>query len=539
MTDGNRPDPPDDFIIGGESSGVPPTFTPGQRAAGYRDAPVIGTNDNPAGGWESRAQSDSSEAGDEFGVIGYADPDAPYDEYYDDDYYDEPPARQPLFYVFIGLAILLGALLVFLLFRLLSGDSSPAADNDPDFNISIDSPLNDERINAGDDVPVRVRANATEPIRTLQLIFEGQVVDEAVFESIPDDGIYSATLTFTVAEPGTYQISARAVSESGAARSGQPVTVIAVERIDNRPSRITGEVISTVNARQGPGDQFTAVRTINAGQIVTVLGRTRDSQWLLLDDDTWIRRAAVQLSDSVDLVDVVQPTPTLSPPTNTPEPSSTPSPSPESDTPDFSPVDATLDSGGSVLRVTIANLSTQEYQGPLVVRVTGIGANALEQVFSVSLGANSTQAVEFSLPQSQSTGVTVQVSVDAAGQVPELTEDNNSASFLLAPPVANPELVITDATILDSTLRVTVMNVGSDMPPSDVVVTVALGGEVNTASLAGLSLAFGDSRVFTLTRPAGSGTASITVTVGGQELASGSIEIPGAPTPEPTATSTP
>jgi hypothetical protein len=313
--------------------------------------------------------------------------------------------------------------------------------------------------------------------------------------------------------------------------------VIAVERIDDRPSRITGEVISTVNSREGPGDEFTQVETLDPGTVVSIVGRTQDNQWLLLDDGTWIRRAAVQLSDSLDLVDIAQPTATPAPTaTATPEPEPSPSPSPSADAPDLSPVNAALDEGGSLLRVSISNLSSNGYEGAVVVRITGLDGAVLEQVFSVGLGPNDTQAVEFALAQPQQTSATVQVNVDPDGQVDEASEDNNIASFVLAPPVSAPELIIADATITADSIRVTVTNVGGDMPASDVVVTVALGGMTNSASRAGLELASAESQSFVITRPDSSGTATITVAVNGQALASSTLEIPapgGATTPAP------
>jgi hypothetical protein len=517
MTERQRPYPPDEPIIGAtypaydEPEPSPNGFDDDDEG-GYIGAPI----GEPQEDWDDEYQD-------------------PYDDYYyDDEYYDTEPARQPLFYVIIGLAVVLGGLLVFLVFQLLGGGDSSPSPSDPDFNITIDTPLENDRINIDRDVEVRIRANSTERITLIQLRVNGQLTDEQQFAEEPAGGVYSATLMFRVNEPDEYVLVARAVSETGVISDSEPVTVIAVESIDDRPTEIIGQVITNVNARTGPGDEYPAVRTIGSGEVLTIVGRTPDSQWLLIDDDTWVRRAAVELSESVDLVDVRRPTPTPAPtPTETPEPEPSPSPSPAADAPDFTPTNATLDGGGSVLRVNISNLTSNGYEGPLVVRVTGLGDRTLEQVFAVDLPGNGATSVQFAISPPHTEGATVQVIVDPDGAVIEVSDDNNMATFVLAPPVEAPDLIIAGAHISGSTVSVTIINIGGELPSTDVTVRLSIGG---TSTESTQTIALGPDQTANFIVPApGSGEATITLLVNGQQVDTSSIQIPGnggAETPE-------
>lgn len=493
----------------------------------YDDEGYIGGDDGPPIGASSpvRGPAIGADYDDGYGDEYYDDE---YDPYYDD-YYDDSPSRQPLFYVFIALAVVLGGLFIFLLFQVFNGDGDgPPPTPTPEFNVRIDAPLDNERVPIGEETIVEARANATEHIVRMELLVNGDVEDTEAFNEAPSDGIYRASLSWEPADADRYTLAVRAVSESGAQMTSDEITVIARESIDGRPARITGEIISTVNARQGPGDDFDAVRTLNPGTVVTIEGRTRNSEWLLLEDGTWIRRAAVRLSDSVDLVEVREPTPQASPsPTNTPEDRETPTPTPDDGAPDFTPTNATLIDGGAGLRVSVVNLSTSSYDGPLVVRVSGLDAGSIEAVFGVSVVANGATTVDFALSPPQTSGATIVVSVDPENSVTEQSEDNNQVSVVIAPPVEAPELVVGDASVAGGTVNVTVVNVGGDLASSNVRVVLSLGNQ-ESASQATIALASGQSSSFALSRPSGSGTATITVLVDGQVVATGSVEIPSS-----------
>ncbi|MDZ7728333.1 MAG: CARDB domain-containing protein [Dehalococcoidia bacterium] len=504
------------------------------------DEPIIGVN---YPGYDTPAEDAYGD--DVYGAVGapeprigadpwdddyYGDPyEDPYDDYYYDEYYDGAPARQPAFYVFVGAALLLGGLLVFLLFQFLGGNNESEAQPTaaPDFNISIDQPLADERITANEDVDARIRANSTEHIARLELLVNGQPAAEQEFEEAPSDGIYTAELTFSVSEAGRYTLTARATSESGATAESDPIEISAVESIgDERPSRITGEAVSNVNARSGPGDDFEAERTIQSGDSVVVVGRSQDDQWLLLDDGTWVRRAGIRLSESPELLDVVEPTPDAeATETPTPDPSPSPSPTPAADVPDFAPANASLDSGGEILSVTISNRGDSAYQGPLVIFVNGLPGGGVEQAFSVNIGANSSTTVDLALSPAVTEGATIRVDVDPDNAVEETTEDNNSSSFTLSAPVQPPDISISNVSVDGNQVTVSITNAGGELPSSSVSVTVSIGGAENETSRQ-VALASGQSANFQLMAPAeGDGIAS--VSVGGEQVASAAVSVGG------------
>lgn len=514
MTERQHPQETDEPIIGAT---YPPSDAPGATATGYDESGYVG----------APGPNDDQWYDDDEWVDEYDDP------YYEDEYYDAAPARQPLFYVILALALILGIALVFLLFQLFGGNGDETAST-PDFNVSINQPLNDERINVESDVDVRILANATEPITSIQLRLDGEVVDEQSFSEVPEDGVYSAILQFRVEEPDTYEISARAISQSGAHADSDPVVIVAVEEIDERPAEIRGEVISNVNARTGPGDEFDAVRTLRSGDRVTAVARSQDSQWLLLEDGSWVRADAIRLAESIELLEVQRAAPTPEPtPEETEEPSPSPTTTPEPDDPDFAPANASLHENGTVLRVTISNTGSSSYSGSLVVRVSGLDRGTQEQVFNVSIGANGTTSVDFMLSPANTTGATVQVTIDPEGAVSEGSEDNNSATFVLAAPVEPPELVISSVSTEGSMVSVGLVNNGGDLSASDITVQISLGGET-TERTQNVALANGQSTTIQVTRPSSSGTADVTILANGTPVASSTIELAGSGSPTAT-----
>ncbi len=509
MPSRERPHPQDEPVIGINYPGYdePEPVDNGFEAnEPHIGAPEPETDDAPIGA-------------DEEWIDEYEDP---YDDYYyDDEYYESTPARQPLFYIIIGLAVVLGALLVFLVFQFVGGNGEPAP-VDPTFNVTIDEPRENDRVNIDSDIDVRIRANATEPIVRLQLHVDGEMVDEEQFLEEPPDGIYSATLQFRPSETRNYTLTAHAISESGASAESEPVTVVAVEAIDDPPETITGQVITNVNAREGPGDEYEAVRTLTSGETVTIVGRSADSEWLLLDDGTWVRRAAIQPSESIELLPVREPTPEPEP-TPTPEEEETPTPTPVVDAPDFMPTNATLDGNGSILRVTVANLSSTGYEGPLVVRVTGFERGPIEQVFGVNIPGNSAAAVEFNLSPAHTDGATIQAIVDPDGAIEELSDDNNTATFVLAPPVEPPVIVIASASEQNGNVQVVIQNTGGQLESSEVTVRVEING-TSTERRETIALAKDQTHSFSVPAP-GTGQAEVKVYVGNQQVDSAAITI--------------
>ncbi|GIW17346.1 MAG: hypothetical protein KatS3mg064_0503 [Tepidiforma sp.] len=468
------------------------------------------------------------------------DADYPDDEYYweEEDYYggDEPPARQPMFYVFLFLAAVVGGILVFLVFSLISGGGGGNGGGPTEFAVQIDSPARDQRLEINQPHDVVVQASATEPIRRFELFVGDRVADAVDVTDTPPDNRYRVTLRFTVADKGTYDIFVRVFAESGASKDSAKVRIVAIEPVGERPQTIQGRVVADATLREGPGDTFPETGSLRAGSQVTITGKTRDLTWLLVQPPAgtqgWVRRTAIEPLDTLDLVPVRDATPTPAPtptPTASASPTATvsPSPSPAANAPDFVPTNAVLASGGAVLRVTISNVSNNAYSGPLVVAVGG-DVPQQELAVNVNLSANGgSTVVEFPIsPPITQGGKRAIVTVDPANIVREQREDNNSATFVLQPPVEAPNLVITAANVTAATIEVTVRNDGGPLPASTVVVQVQLGGQITSNSVS-IALATGQSSpVIAVARPAGSGQATVTVYVGNQPMASTTVQLP-------------
>jgi hypothetical protein len=117
--------------------------------------------------------------------------------------------------------------------------------------------------------------------------------------------------------------------------------------------------------------------------------------------------------------------------------------------------------------------------------------------------------------------------------IEESNEDNNTATFILSPPAESPELQVS-AQINGDNLVVTVTNVGGQLNSSTVRVSVTLNGTTSTERT--IALASNQAELFNVLKPAGPGVAEIRVFANDVQVASGSIEIPGAETPEPSPT---
>ncbi len=464
----------------------------------------------------------------------YGDP-QPYDEY---DYYeDEAPARQPMFYVFIGLAVILGGLFVVLLFSLFRNDEKEIA-ADPTaaaagFQVRINSPAGNERIETGKDTDVVVEATSSEPILKFELVRDKTVIDQ-VSAGMPNaNQVYTGKLKLRLDKKGEYKLVVRVTSQSGATHESPSVTVVAIEPIGEKPTSIRGKVIALVNLRTGPGEQFEAVGQLQPNTEVKILGKTKDNQWLLVENDNgrWVKAAAIEALDSLALVAVKEPTPTVAPPTNTPLPQPSPSPTPKPTTtvspnaPDFAPTNASLIDGGLRLRVTVANLSTNSYDGPLVVSVGGVGAGTLTQSFAVRIPANNAATVDFELNPAVTTQKSAQVKVDPENAIKEANEDNNGATFVLSPPVEQPDIVVTSVDVSGTSVIVSIKNSGGPLAASDVTVKVTVGqsGAEQTKNVA---LTKDNPPVtFTIPKPA-SGTGKVEVLIKGVVVASAPITIP-------------
>ncbi len=518
MSDRFGSEPPDKPIIGANPSRTPPPPPPRPPViGGYSEEPL------PSADWEDEGPYDDDyDYGDE-------------DEDYYDEYYDDAPARQPMFYVLLALAAIVGGIFIFLLYSIVTGNGGDEPKKLTDLKIVIDQPFQNERIETGKPLTVSMRANSTEPINRIELLINGNVVDQFLPPPPPPaDLTYAHSFNWRFSAKGDYKVIVRVTSESGGTRSSDAVTVVAFEGVGDKPVAIKGKVLASVSMRTGPGESFEAVGRLNPGDDVNVLGKTRDSEWLLIESNNqqrWVPRTAIELLESLALVPVREATPVPATPTSTPSrsPSPSPSPSPTANprAPDFAPTNAVLVDGGARLRVTIANLSSNAHAGSLVVSVSGVGPGTLTQAFGVNLPANGNATVDFDLNPPVTGQKTAQVKVDPDNAIKEANEDNNVASFGLTPPLDQPEIVITGASVQAGGINVTIQNNGGPLAATTVTVRVkivATGSESSQPQ--NLALAKGQSATFSGIVKPGTGAAIVEVVVGGQVLASQAIVIP-------------
>lgn len=538
MSERYEPSYPDDEpVIGGGGFGpasgpLPPPGRPQYIGtpvieADYDDGPTIGgyADDEPEAHYEADYEDDAEYYEDEEDDYGY----------YEDDYDEDSPVRQPMFYVFVGLAALVGGIVVFLLFSLVNNNGGDGGGSgSTGFAVAIESPPKDKRIDVGKTEEVIVLASATQPISLFELYVGDRLADSVQVSETPPDNKYRATLKYTLPAKGNYDLMVKITTSTGETKESDTVRVIAIEPVGERPQTIRGEVVADTILRTGPGDDFPESGTLRAGEEVTILGKSRGIDWLLVDSvqgPRWAKRQAIEPLDSLDLVPERMPTPTPQPtqePTSTtipsPSPSASASPSPSANAPDFVPVNAVLLDGGTVLRVTVQNVSTNAYEGALVVGVSG-DVNAPEVVVQAKLAANGgTATLDFDVdPPITSPGKKAVVSVDPKNSVREAQENNNGATFVLLPPEEEPEIEIQTPTVQPSAISVTIRNSGGPMPATTVQVRVKVGASEASQSQT-IALATGQTATFSVTKP-GTGAATIEVVINGTVVASANLTI--------------
>jgi uncharacterized protein YgiM (DUF1202 family) len=499
--------PPDEPIIGADPSPFPSEPIPNPQGNSRAVGSAIG--DEPI--WEEEEGYDGD---------GYDD-DGDYA--YDDGYYGEPPARQPMFYVFIALAGVVLVVLAFLVFSFVhSGGSSPKQAT-TGFNVQIDQPLPNQTIVVGTDQSVSVQAKATEAITRIQLYVNDRLVDETDPTDAPADGIYRASFKLNLPSKGDYTIYVRVTAASTATKDSTKVTIHAVEQIGDRPVSVAGKVITPTIARVAPSDNADSVRQLNAGETVNILGKTADVTWLLVDiggpEPRWVKRDAIQEQDSLALVPVRAPTPTPGPsPSATPSPAGSPSATTIPNAPDFAPTNAVLTPDGTRLRVTIGNFASNGYAGALVVSVTGVPVSPAKQAFNVSLPANGSTTVDFVLSSPITAQASGKVQIDPDQAIPETNRDNNTATFVLQPAVEPPNLTITAAVVSGSQVNITITNVGGELKSTTVTVRVTFGAATLDQPQT-MALAKGQSITVSVPKPSAV-SATAQLFIGGQAASS-------------------
>lgn len=511
MTDRYSPYPADEPVIGGP-------YPPSAPVSTYPDdGGYIGAGayqDDPAAEWDDEYAGDYD---DDDGFAGY---------------YDDAPARQPMFYVFIALAALVGGIMIFLLFSLVNrggDDASPSGS--VKFNVRIDSPAKDRRIEIGKPEDVIVQATSTEPIVRFDLYIQDKLADTMDVTQASPDNKYRATLKAQFDRKGEYTLFVKVTSASNATQESDKVRVIAIEPVGDRPTSINGKVVATVNLRTGPGENFDQVGTLTEGKVVKIIGRTANNEWVLVDVDggRWVKATALEPQDSLALVPIRQVTPTPVPATNTPLPqptaSATPSASPTANPklPDLAPTGAVLIDGGTKLRVTVTNLSANVYTGALRL-IVDVSGSKDDEVFNVNIPGNGSTTLNVSLAVAVTKNATATVKVDPDNAIKETNKDNNTQVFGLTPAVEQPNLTIASVDTAGN-ITVRVVNQGGALPASTVTVKVTVAGSGAEQSKQQLELANGRDATFTLLKP-GAGDGKIEVLINGQVVASKNVTLP-------------
>jgi subtilase family serine protease len=157
------------------------------------------------------------------------------------------------------------------------------------------------------------------------------------------------------------------------------------------------------------------------------------------------------------------------------------------------------------------------------VAVGGVSPGTLTKAFNVEIPANGATIVEFELNPPVTTQKSAQVKVDPDNAIKETNEDNNNTTFVLTPPVEQPEIVISGVSFGATTIGVTIKNEGGPLAASTVTVKVTVGG-VSAQKVEQIALATGQSYPFTVPRP-GTGSAVIEVLVNGTVVTTQNLNI--------------
>lgn len=473
-------------------------------------------------------------------------------DYYDN--YDEgAPTRNPWFYAFLAAVAVIGAALVFVFVRSIdiggNNDEPNTATVQPAaLQAVMIAPRDGDRVKAGDTVEFVVRIASSQAITRVELLIDNKAVAEGKAVEAPGATpvttpvlakLYDATLTTRLAERGDHTAVVR-VTAGAATISTATVRLVVFE--EPTDPRITARVVATASVRSGPAETWPEVTRLQPGAEVRLVARTRDSEWLQIDDsagERWIRRNAVSESGSLSTLPIRDVTATP-PPTATATPPTTPTPS-TANLPDFSPSDARFvfaDRGRAALRVTIKN-DGADFSGPLVIEaVTSPGSLLVSPlVFDINLRTGRVATVDFEVTGALPDRADVTVRVDPENAIEESNEDNNTVGFTgVRAPADPPEISISSATIVDGQINVTVTNLGGQLAPTEVSVVVEVGTNQSQSKRV-LSLDTDESAHFQVPVPA-AGTATVRVLLNGATAATGTVQIPGTATATATTAST-
>ena len=411
-------------------------------------------------------------------------------------------------YFFTLTALVIGGILIFLLFRILSedGDDPPPQTPVPvAAQARIEAPTPGQQVPISEDLAVIASVVSGEDVVRFELLITGIITDQVFTSRVTDENTYAAVLTARFEAAGVYNLVVRAYTATGAEIRSDPVQVQVIPAPEPTAEPMTtAVVVADTEVRTSPYEEGNQAGTLEPDQVVTVIGATADQQWLLLENQLWIRLSAVTI-DPQDLsaLEVVEPppppTPTPTPPPRDPEnpdetSTATASPATEdlSNAPDFIPTNAVLLDRGSTLRITITNTSTNPFSGAVVVGVAEVPADPAEQVVNVSIEPNGTTAINFTLDPPVTEQVSVTVIVDPDDAIVESSEDNNTVEFIVVPPFEGAVLSLS-ATVTGDVLSVTIRNDGDPLSTNDARLVVSVPGQTTTRTISPLTIAEGDS----------------------------------------------
>lgn len=539
MSEQDRPGPPDEEpLIGGQSPDPPPS--PGSPPPPPDGEGVIGvTPREPVRSvdpWEAqRLRRDRAD------LRNYGR-DGPRAGYYGAT--NRSPARTIAIYFFTLVALAIGGVLIFLLFQVLNDEPDDLVEPTPpprvETEASIETPAPGATVPVGEDTAVIVRVVSGEEIVRFELLVSGIVTDQEFSGRVTGENTYAAVLTARFEAAGSYDLVVRAYTASGEQIVSDPIRLRATPPVQETPEVvITAEVVALTSLRLGPGEVYNQAGTLEPGQVVTVIGKTLNQQWLQVETGggLWVRFSAVDISpEDLAGVPAVEPPPapadTPTPPptqvtgTETPTPTPTGTQQPPPNAPDFIPTNAEPIEGGTILRITLTNASTNPFSGPIAVLVEGVSASPAEQVLTVSMEPNGTAALNFALDPPITEQTTVTVTLDPDDAVAEANEDNNVTEFILVPPPEGPVLSLR-ASVTGGMLSVVIQNDGEELSTTDARLVVSVPGETTTRTISPLAIPENDSATIEgIAAPRTGESIRVTLFIDGINVATASVPNP-------------
>jgi hypothetical protein len=305
---------------------------------------------------------------------------------------------------------------------------------------------------------------------------------------------YDVLLYARIPFAGEHELFIRALTTTGTVVDSKFFSLfVAVEEIQPHAS-LKAEVVTAVTVRLGPGLQYESVGVLEPGEVVTVIGKDLNVEWLQIEreEGLWAQRFAFVVSGLLSVLPVIDndnknsnDPDTEGTQTSTPTPR--PSPTEERGFPDFFASNAVITANRTTLTVTISNISTTKFGGPLIVAIYNPLINSIQRAFSVWLDANGTAKVSFTLDEILPDQQLVEITIDPTNDIEEANEDNNTTNFLVFAPVDGPELTLVPTIASDGrTMSVTVRNDGGPVATNSAVIEISVGAErlIKTLSLA-------------------------------------------------------